>query len=94
MIHGISPFFQARIHHAQAKDQNLSPKGPAWKHQGRREVPHRGGILYPDDTDEKTRKSIQSVLKSKHPDVRTPSTDTLTAYHSKQELNPPRNQST
>jgi hypothetical protein len=40
------------------------------------------GILYPDDTDEKTRKSILLVLVSKHPNVRTLSADTLTAYPS------------
>ena len=38
------------------------------------------GILYPDDTDEKTEKSILLVLVSKHPNVRTLSADTLTAY--------------
>jgi hypothetical protein len=40
----------------------------------------KGGILYPDGTDEKTRKSVQSVLESKHPNARTLRTDTLTAY--------------
>jgi hypothetical protein len=39
----------------------------------------KGGILYPDDTDEKTWTSVQSVFESKHPNVRTPSPDTLIA---------------
>jgi hypothetical protein len=38
------------------------------------------GILYLDDTDEKTGKTIQLVLEWKHPNGRTPSADTLTAY--------------
>jgi hypothetical protein len=40
----------------------------------------KGGILYPDDTDEKTELSIKEVLQSKHPDVRTPGPDALTVY--------------
>jgi hypothetical protein len=42
----------------------------------------KGGILYPDDPDEKSGKSVLSVLKSKHLNARTPSTDTLTTYPS------------
>jgi hypothetical protein len=40
----------------------------------------KGGILYPDDIDEKTGKTVQSVLESKHPDARTPGVDALTDY--------------
>jgi hypothetical protein len=38
----------------------------------------KGGILYPDDIDEKAGKSVQSVLESKHPDARTLGVDALT----------------
>jgi hypothetical protein len=40
----------------------------------------KGGILYPDDLDEKTGNSVLSVIESKHPNARTPNADTLTAY--------------
>jgi hypothetical protein len=40
----------------------------------------KGGILYPDDIDEKSGDTIQSVLESKHPDARTPGVDALTGY--------------
>jgi hypothetical protein len=42
----------------------------------------KGGILYPDDIDEKTGKTVQSVLESKHPNARTPGVDALTDYPS------------
>jgi hypothetical protein len=40
----------------------------------------KGGILYPDDIDEKSGDTVQSVLESKHPDARTPGVDALTDY--------------
>jgi hypothetical protein len=40
----------------------------------------KGGILYPDDIDEMTDKTVQSVIESNHPDVRTPGADALTHY--------------
>jgi hypothetical protein len=80
MIHGIPPYFQARIHHARAKDQKLSPEGPAWKHpQGGREVPHGQRKRRYDDIDERTGTSVMLVLESKHPDARIPDADDLPA---------------
>jgi hypothetical protein len=40
----------------------------------------KGGILYPDDTDEKSGTSVISVLESKHPDARIPDADAMPAY--------------
>jgi hypothetical protein len=40
----------------------------------------KGGILYPDDIDEKSGDTVQSVLESKHPDARIPGVDALTDY--------------
>jgi hypothetical protein len=40
----------------------------------------KGGILYPDDIDEKTGLTVETVLESKHPDAREPGPDALTAY--------------
>jgi hypothetical protein len=40
----------------------------------------KGGILYPDDIDEKSGTSVLSVLKSKHLDARIPDAAALAAY--------------
>ena len=41
----------------------------------------KGGILMPIDTDEKSGDSVEAVLKSKHPDARTPTAETLPKYN-------------
>ena len=40
----------------------------------------KGGILMPADTDEKSGDSVETVLKSKHPDARTPTAENLQKY--------------
>jgi hypothetical protein len=40
----------------------------------------KGGILYPDDIDEKSGNTVQSVLESKHPNARILRVDALTDY--------------
>ncbi len=40
----------------------------------------KGGILYPDDINEKSGETVQSVLESKHPDAQVPGADALTDY--------------
>ena len=40
----------------------------------------KGGVLMPDDIDEKTGDSVAQTLKSKHPDARTPETPSLFDY--------------
>jgi hypothetical protein len=55
----------------------------SWKPARCRKVPHRkgeGGILYPDNTDNKTGQTVKAILKSKHPDAWTPGADALTVY--------------
>ena len=40
----------------------------------------QGGILFPQDTDEKTGDSVLETLKSKHPDAKTPKASDLQPY--------------
>jgi hypothetical protein len=40
----------------------------------------KGGIIYPDNIDEKTGTTVQSALESKHPDARTLGANVLTNY--------------
>jgi hypothetical protein len=40
----------------------------------------KGGILSPDDINEKSGNPVQSVLESKYPDVQIPGADALTGY--------------
>jgi hypothetical protein len=44
----------------------------------------KGGILYLKDTNKKSGNSVSEVPQSKHPDVRMPSTETLTASYPSQ----------
>ena len=40
----------------------------------------KGGILQPNDIDEKTGDSVETVLRSKHPDARIPKPESLPQY--------------
>jgi di/tripeptidase len=40
----------------------------------------KGGVLIPEDTDEKTGKKVIDVLRSKHPDARVPDASELENY--------------
>jgi hypothetical protein len=40
----------------------------------------KGGVLLPDDRDEKTGETILDVLQSKHPDARAPDTSVMEEY--------------
>ena len=46
----------------------------------------KGGVLMPDDVDETTGDTVFSVLKSKHPDARTPDSTHLPSYKETPEL--------
>jgi hypothetical protein len=84
MIHGISTACPARLNHARAKELNTFHQkalcGNIWGAIRYLMKQGKGGILYPDGINEKTKKTVQSVPDSKHPDSRIPGANVLTNY--------------